>query len=490
MHAEINAIAQALGEAGLLVERRGALPTAVSAITDDSRGIAPGGLFVAVKGSERDGHDYLDAAEKAGAAAAIVQDPSRTSLPALVVRDGRRAAAVAGAAAYGFPARELQLVGVTGTNGKTTTVNMLRHLLDDHTVRSASIGTLGVLIGSEGAALPGGGGLTTPGPIELQRLFRELIDRQVGRVAMEVSSHSLDQRRVEGVLFDAVAFTNLTRDHLDYHGTMEKYFASKAMLLDYLAPHGTLVYNVDDPAWRALKTERRRVEFSQRIPAELHTQELQFGPRGSEFVIAFDGHHERVRLPLIGDFNVANALAAAGVAYALGVSTGRIAERLSTMPQVPGRLEVLRESPTVLRDYAHTPDALERALDAVRPFAPKRLIAVFGCGGDRDKGKRPVMGGIAEQKSDLAIMTSDNPRTEDPEAILDDIEKGMQRTNHERIEDRRAAIARALTVADRDDVIVLAGKGHEDYQIRGKEKLPFDEKVIVAELSRELGVSS
>src|SRR5581483_8114169 len=187
------------------------------------------------------------------------------------------------------------------------------------------------------------------------------------------------------------------------------------------------------------------------------------------------------RLPLIGDFNVLNALGAAAVAYALGMPTARIAERLSSMPQVPGRLEVVNETPTVLRDYAHTPDALERALDAVRPFAPEKLIVVFGCGGDRDRGKRPVMGGIAESKADFAIETSDNPRTAAPEAIIDEIETGMHGTNHERIEDRRAAIARALDVASSRDVIVLAGKGHEDYQVRGTTKYPFDEKIIVSE---------
>jgi UDP-N-acetylmuramoyl-L-alanyl-D-glutamate--2,6-diaminopimelate ligase len=398
-------------------------------------------------------------------------------------------------------------VGVTGTNGKTTTVNMLRHLLDESgvakqsdrrraaprggvlpTVRSASIGTLGVLIGSEGTPLPGGGGLTTPGPIELQRIFRALIDAGVGRIAMEVSSHSLDQHRVEGVFFDVVTFTNLTRDHLDYHGTMEKYFAAKAKLLDYLLPHGTVVFNQDDPAWRELKTIRRRVAFSARVPAEVHASDVRFGPRGSEFSLTLGPDHASVRLPLIGDFNVVNALGAAATAFALGMRANLIAERLSSMPQVPGRLEVLRESPTVLRDYAHTPDALDRALDAVRPFAPERLIVVFGCGGDRDKGKRPEMGGIAERKADLAIVTSDNPRTEDPEAILDDIEQGMHRTNHERIEDRRVAIERALATANPSDVIVLAGKGHEDYQVRGTEKLPFDEKVIVAELSNQIGL--
>ena len=193
----------------------------------------------------------------------------------------------------------------------------------------------------------------------------------------------------------------------------------------------------------------------------------------------------RIRLPLIGDFNVINALGAAAAAFALGIPIDRIGQRLSTMPQVPGRLEVVLASPTVLRDYAHTPDALERALDAVRPFARERLIVVFGCGGDRDKGKRPQMGAIAEDRADLAIMTSDNPRTEDPEAILDDIERGMRRQNHERIEDRRSAIARALEIAHAEDVIVLAGKGHEDYQVRGTTKYPFDEKIIVSELAAE-----
>jgi len=485
MHAKIETIAKALDEAGLLVETRGALPATVVGVSDDSRVVRDGFLFVAVRGSERDGHDFLDAAAKAGARAAIVQDASQTALPALVVNDGRRAAAVVGAAAYGFPARELQLAGVTGTNGKTTTVNMLRHLLDPGDGSSASLGTLGVLVGSDGEPLEGGGGLTTPGPIELQRVFRALIDRGVKRVAMEVSSHSLDQRRVEGVFFDVVTFTNFTRDHLDYHGSMDAYFTAKARLLDHLLPHGVVVYNADDEAWSRLKTDRRRVAFSKRVKtAEVHAEEVRYHPRGSEWTLVLGSERVAVRLPLIGDFNIINALGAAASAFALGISSSRIGERLTTMPQVPGRLEVLRDDPTVLRDYAHTPDALERALDAVRPFTPERLIVVFGCGGDRDRGKRPQMGAIAEAKADLAIVTSDNPRTEDPEAIIDDIEKGMTSNTHERIEDRRAAIERALELATLRDVIVLAGKGHETYQVRGTTKLPFDEKQIVAELSR------
>jgi len=484
MHADIGAIASALDKAGLLVERRGDLDFAVNDVTDDSRVVSDGALFIAVKGTERDGHDYLAGAAGAGAIAAIVEDPSRTELPALVVNDGRRAAAIAASAFFGWPARELQLVGVSGTNGKTTTVNMLRHLLDGHPARSASIGTLGIAIGSEAEPLAGGGGLTTPGPVELQRVFRALLDAGVRRVAMEASSHSLDQRRIEGVSFDVAVYTNFTRDHLDYHGTMEKYFAAKSRLIDHLRPHGTVVYNLDDPAWAALKTERRRVSFSERVTtAEVHAENVTFNSRGSEWTLCLARDRERVSLPLIGDFNVINALGAAAAAYSLGLGAPQIAAALSTMPQVPGRLEVLRSSPTVLRDYAHTPDALERALDAVRPFTDGRLIVVFGCGGDRDRGKRPVMGSIAERKGDLAIVTSDNPRTEDPEQILDDIEAGMTGKNHERIEDRRAAIAHALDIAAANDVIVLAGKGHETYQVRGTIKFPFDEKIIVRELS-------
>jgi UDP-N-acetylmuramoyl-L-alanyl-D-glutamate--2,6-diaminopimelate ligase len=286
------------------------------------------------------------------------------------------------------------------------------------------------------------------------------------------------------VFFDVVTYTNFTRDHLDYHHSMENYFAAKATLLDHLVPHGTVVYNVDDTAWNALKTDRRRVGFSERVAsAEVHAEDVRFSARGSEWTVRLNQERAPVRLPLIGDFNVINALGAAATVYALGLPSVKIAERLSSMPQIPGRLEVLRDAPTVLRDYAHTPDALTRALDAVRPFTPDRLIVVFGCGGDRDRGKRPEMGAIAEDKADLAIVTSDNPRTEDPEAILDEIEAGMGKDNHERIEDRRAAIARALEVATPRDVIVLAGKGHETYQIRGTTKLPFDEKTIVSELS-------
>ena len=483
MTLSLDAIANAFESQGLLIERRGKLPDTVTLVTDDSRQVKPGALFVAVRGSDRDGHAFLKNAEQAGAAAAIVEDASKTSLPSLVVSSSRRAAAIAGAAAAGWPAREMQLVGVTGTNGKTTTVGILRHILDESRARAASIGTLGVLIGSEGKPLEGGSGLTTPGPIELQHLFRTLRDGGVARVAMEVSSHALHQHRVDGVEFDVAVFTNLTRDHLDYHGSMAEYFAAKAKLLDYLRPHGSAVVNLDDPAWGGLPGDRRRVTFSERVrTAEVYAADIHFTPRGSRWTLVLGGERHEVNLPLIGNFNVPNALGAAAAAWALGLSGERIAHALSHAPQVPGRLELISESPAVLRDYAHTPDALDRALDAVRPFTKGRLICVFGCGGDRDKGKRPEMGAIAANKSDVAIVTSDNPRTEDPEKILDDIEAGMGGVAHQRIEDRRAAIARALEIAGDGDVVVLAGKGHETYQVRGTTRLPFDEQVIVQEL--------
>ena len=481
-------IVAALAREGLLGERVGQLPESLHGLTDDSRSVIAGGMFVASRGSNRDRHDFLGDAERAGATVAIVEQPGRTSLPSLIVTDGRRAAGIAAAAFYDEPGRHLSIHGVTGTNGKTTTVAILRHLLDAPGARAASIGTLGVLVGDDGVPLLGGGGLTTPGPIELQRVLRELVDKGVRSLAMEVSSHSLDQRRVEGIRFDAALFTNLTRDHLDYHGSMEEYRDAKMRLLDYLALNGVAVVNQDDPAWSTMRPTRHKATFGVHAQtASVRATDIAFSPHGSDWTLstAVGNRQARVRLPLIGAFNVSNALGAAAAAWARGGRIEDIASRLRTMPQVPGRLERLHERPIVLRDYAHTPDALARALEAVRLVTPGRLIVVFGCGGDRDPGKRPQMGAIAEQKADKVIITSDNPRTEDPERILDDIARGMTRGGYERIEERRAAIARALAIADETDVVLLAGKGHETYQIRGTTQLHFDEREIVGELLGE-----
>jgi UDP-N-acetylmuramoyl-L-alanyl-D-glutamate--2,6-diaminopimelate ligase len=476
-----EAIRRALADAGLLVAQQGQLPERFSLVSDDSRMMRPGGLFIAVRGSARDGHDYLLAAEAAGATAAVVEEPQRTRLPSLLVREGRAAAALVAAAAYEFPATTLRhVIAVTGTNGKSTTVSLLRHIFDAPEAPAASIGTIGAFIGSAGRALDGGGGLTTPGPIELQRIIRDLVDQGVQTLALEASSHSLDQQRLGSIAFDAAIFTNLTRDHLDYHRTMEAYLAAKARLLSYLRPGGVAVVNADDASWRALPATAQTVRFSALSQdADVRALDVQFGLRGSTWQLAIGaGPCYPVRLPLIGDFNVANALGAAAAAWALGLSPAQIAARLSDVPQVPGRLEILHEHPMVLRDYAHTPDALERALEAVGPFVRGRVIVVFGAGGDRDRGKRPQMGAIAEKLADVVILTSDNPRTEDPERILDDIEEGMSGPR-ERIEDRERAVLRALDLAKPDDLVLLAGKGHETYQVRGTTNFPFDEQTIV-----------
>ena len=482
MRIVLSELVSALDKAGVLESVRGTLPTEATGITDDSRHVQKGSLFLAVRGSTRDGHDYLERAAAAGSAVAMVENVSRTALPAIVVTQGRRAAAIAAGIAYGEPSRQLRMIGITGTNGKSTTAGILRHLLDRGDARSASIGTLGVLFGTEGEIIPGGADLTTPGPVELQRVLRVLVDRGARSVAMEVSSHSLDQRRIDGLEFDAAVFTNLTRDHLDYHGTMRDYFAAKARLVDYVRADGAIAVNADDPEWKALPNTRRKILFGVDPRAEVHARDVRCSAAGSEWTVDYRGESLRVTLPLIGDVNVHNALGAVAVGVTLGMPLAVLVERLGHLPQVPGRLEVISQQPTILRDYAHTPDALGRALAAIRPFISGRLIVVFGAGGDRDRGKRPEMGAAAEKGADIVIVTSDNPRTEDPESILDDIEAGMTSGPHERIEDRRAAIERALNIVTDGDVVLLAGKGHETYQIRGTVKQPFDEKAIVQEL--------
>jgi UDP-N-acetylmuramoyl-L-alanyl-D-glutamate--2,6-diaminopimelate ligase len=397
-----------------------------------------------------------------------------------IVAAKRLEIARAAAARYGYPALSLRIIAVTGTNGKTTTVNILRALLDLPATPAASIGTLGVLVGSEGRVIPGGLGLTTPGPDELQRVLRDLVDSGVRSVAMEVSSHALDQDRVHGITFDAATFTNITRDHLDYHNTMEEYFAAKAKLVSYLKSTGVAVVNAEQPEWRALPMAPRLVTYGV-TDGDVRAEDIAFDATGSSWAIRADGEEAFVRLPLVGDFNVINALAAASTAHAIGIPLNVIAHSLANIPQIPGRLELIADSPPIIRDYAHTPDALVRSLAAVRPFVSGKLILVFGAGGDRDPGKRPIMGAAAEAGADRVIVTSDNPRTEDPDAIIDEIERGMT-GSHERVCDRRAAIARAIEIAEPGDTILLAGKGHETYQVVGTEKHPFDERQVVGEL--------
>ncbi len=475
-----------LREEGLLVAAPGAAHGSdpiLTGITDDSRRVRGGDLFCAWQGTTVDGHIFVSAAEAAGAVAALVERPVEGSgLAQVVVRDGRQAAAIVAALLHGDPAGSLVLAGVTGTNGKTTTVWLLRHLLGGRR-RAASLGTLGV-VPADGGWSPGVESLTTPGPVELAALLRSLVDDGVGAVAMEVSSHALEQARVHGLRFDAAVFTNLTRDHLDYHGTLEAYLAAKRSLVDLLRADGVAVVNREDPAWDGLgEVAPRALAFALAPPADIWVEELALGPFGARFRLVAPEGAVPVELPLLGAFNVQNALGAAAAALALGVPLAEIGERLATTPQVPGRLEKIADSPCpVLRDYAHTPDALERVLTALRPLVAGRLIVVFGAGGDRDHGKRPLMGSVAERLADLAIVTSDNPRTEDPEAIVDEIVAGMSRGEYRRVVNRQDAIALALAEAAPGDLVLLAGKGHETYQIVGTEKHPFDELEIVREL--------
>jgi UDP-N-acetylmuramoyl-L-alanyl-D-glutamate--2,6-diaminopimelate ligase len=481
-----DALRGRLAEAGQLVSWPNAAPAEFGAVSADSRKVAAGCLFIAYAGTTSDGHAFAPAAVQAGAACVMAEHPvGGLAVPQILVHSGRHAAALAAALFYGDPAAELDLLAVTGTNGKTTTAHVLRHLFGD-VAPAGSIGTLGAVDGS-GRLVPGSGALTTPGPVELQATLAALRDGGVRTVAMEASSHSLDQERLFGLRFRAAVFTNLTRDHLDYHHDEASYLKAKLKLAGYLADGGWEITNADADAWQQLVARSERLTFGIRSPADVRATQIEGDTRGMRFTITARGESARVELPLLGLFQVENALGAAAAALALGRGVTQVAERLSTTPQVAGRMEKIGDAPClVLRDYAHTPDGLERALEAARPLTNGRLLVVFGCGGDRDRGKRPAMGRIAGRDADMAIVTSDNPRTEDPDVILDDIEEGMGDTPHLRIVDRRTAIARAIAIARHDDLVLLAGKGHEAYQVLGTEQVPFDEAAIVADAVKAL----
>jgi len=481
MTATLDALVAVLRRAGLLVAAP-ARDLAIHALVTDSRAAAPGGLFLALPGTQADGHRFVGDAAARGAAAAVVEHPVAVAVPQVQVSNAHQAALVLARHWHGDPAARLELVGITGTNGKTTTTALVRHLLD----RGGTAGTIGTLGAFDGAGrtVPStAGSLTTPGPVDLQATFAELAARGVATVAMETSSHSLDQGRLDGLSFAAGIFTNLTREHLDYHETMERYRAAKLRLLDLLGPRAPAVVNLDDPEWRVI-TRRPQVTFGRHPDAQVRAEGEVLNAGGSRFLLT--GHYgtREVDLPLAGEFNIANALSAAACALALERELDDVVARLAAAPQVPGRMERLAATPcTVLRDYCHTPDAFERVLATLRPLTAGRLTILFGCGGDRDRGKRPEMGGIAARLADQVYLTTDNPRSEDPDRIIDDIAAGMAGAPYHRILDRREAIAAALDTASLGDTLLLAGKGHETYQIIGTEYQPFDERAIVRELT-------
>ncbi len=484
----LAAVGEVLRSAGLLRGAHGAEDVAVSGVSQDSRTTRPGDLFLAWRGTERDAHEFVGDAARAGAVAAVVERPVEADLALLLVSDGRRAGALAAEAVMGFPSRGLFMVGVTGTNGKTTTAHLARHVLGG-TRTSAAIGTLGVV--DHSGVRPDTESLTTPGPVQMATWLRELADEGVEVVIVEASSHALDQKRLDGVSFDVGVFTNLSQDHLDYHRDLASYLDAKARLVELVTPGGTIIVNARDPAWAELDVGDRAVcTFGVDADADVRASHVRLGAAGSEFALHVEGREATVHLPLLGVFNVENALAAAGVAAAQGIPLEEICRRLAAVPQVPGRLETVTRSPChIVIDFAHTPDALAGVLEAVSGLVNGRLIVVFGAGGDRDRGKRRPMAEAVRRHADLVVITSDNPRTEDPERILDDLAVGLRGSEYARIADRGAAIRYALEQASPGDTVLLAGKGHETYQVVGLEKRPFDERAIVHACLTDLEVA-
>lgn len=473
-----TALLTALRREGLLVSAP-ELGVPLRGLSIDTRTITSGQLYCAVRGTTSDGHDFAADAITRGAVAVMGERPMSAGVPEILVTDGRRAASVAARAWYGDPAAEMTLVGITGTNGKTTTTGLVRHLFNS-TGTAGSIGTLGAFDGAGQPVPSTAGSLTTPGPVDLHATFAALRDRGVTHVVMETSSHSLDQGRLDGLTFAAGVFTNLTHEHLDYHRTMEDYLAAKMRLSALLGLSGFEIVNADDPAWSALPAFPRRLTFGESPDADVRAEDVLLEAGGSQFRLSGRFGQAPVRIPLMGSFNVSNALAAAATGLALGISLDDVVALLDAAPQVPGRMERLADGPmTVLRDYAHTPDAMTRVLATLRPLTRGRLILIFGCGGDRDRTKRPEMARIAVEGADLVAITPDNPRTEDPERIMDDMESGMGGAHHLRFSDREVAIHQVLADAGPGDTVLLAGKGHETYQIIGKTKHPFDERTIV-----------
>lgn len=463
------------------------LETNISAICYDSRKAEPGCLFVAVGGFATDGNRFIPMALEKGAAAVVTAKKPEGEIPYILVESDRLALALLGCNFYGNPAASMTMIGITGTNGKTSSTLLLKQVLEKtQGAKVGLIGTMANMIGQE--VIPTE--RTTPESLDLQALFARMRDSGCTHVVMEVSSHAITLERIGGVRFDVAAFTNLTEDHLDFHKTMDAYCDAKAELFRRC---DRAVVNADDSyAGRILSAAACPVLTTSVTTKEgLHAEDVALHAEGISFTAVCGEERERVTLPIPGKFTVYNALTVLGVAHQLGISIHDCAEALKSAEGVKGRVEVVPTPGTpysVLIDYAHTPDALENVLRTVRDFCKGRLISVFGCGGDRDPMKRPIMGKIGVELSDIAIITSDNPRTEAPMAIIQDILKGVNQESGEYIvmEDRRGAIRYAMDIAEKNDIIVLAGKGHETYQDIDGQKHHLDEREEVAAHLKEL----
>ena len=462
---ELSRIAETLSPSQIV----GDTAVEISDLAYDTRAVTPGALFFCVRGARFDGHELADRAIDAGAAGLVVERPVASRVPQIVIEDSRRAMAIAAVEFFEHPSDELQIAAVTGTNGKTTTAFLLYSILESAGRKPGLLGTIESRIGGETRPAI----RTTPEAIDLQRAFREMLDAGDRSAAMEATSHGSELGRLDGIRFSALAFTNLTQDHLDLHGTMEAYFEAKRRLFVEGRPPAAI--NVGDLWGRKLAEERSdALTYGFADDAEIRPE-------------ALDG----IDLKLKGRFNVENALAAMASCRLLGIDDAAIARGLEAVDGVPGRFEAVDEGQpfTVLVDYAHTPDSLENVLTTARELTSGRLICVFGCGGDRDREKRPIMGRIAAELADVPIVTSDNPRSEDPGAIIDEILAGID-GDAEIIQDRRSAIAHAIETAEPRDVVVIAGKGHEQGQQFRDRTVPFDDREVAREALRRLGAAT
>jgi UDP-N-acetylmuramoyl-L-alanyl-D-glutamate--2,6-diaminopimelate ligase len=461
----------------------GPVDRSVESIAYDSRRVQRNGLFVALRGEKFNGHDFIGQAIEKGASVIVAErEEKHPRATCLVVEDTRNALADLSAVFYGFPARKLKLAAVTGTNGKTTTTFLIKHICEKAGMRCGLIGTVRYEIGER--VLPAA--RTTPESLDTQELLAQIVNAGCRAAAMEVSSHALAQERTRGLEWNVAVFTNLTQDHLDFHGTMENYFESKAKLFTGLAGQEkkkkpVAVVNIDDRYGEQLLGRIDRnvstITFGlgRRADFRASNYRMEFG--GTSYQLDARGKSYLVRVPLIGRFNVANSLAALAAANALGVGLREAVMSLAKSPQVPGRLEMVQAKRQfqIFVDYAHSPDALLNVLKTLRELAPNRLIVVFGCGGNRDREKRPLMGAIADQFADYALITSDNPRKEDPDAIITEVEKGFRSDHFEKVVDRSQAIARAVELAQPRDIVLIAGKGHENYQEFADHTVPFED---------------
>ncbi|QXM05809.1 UDP-N-acetylmuramoyl-L-alanyl-D-glutamate--2,6-diaminopimelate ligase [Crassaminicella indica] len=473
-----------------VIDINGEVNIDVEGIAYDSRKVKKNYIFVCMVGMKTDGHKYIDQAIKGGAKVLIVQKDVAAikGVTIIKVENSRKALSVISSNFYKNPTENMDIIGVTGTNGKTTITYLIRNILEKNGIHTGLIGTIAhKILDKEYKA-----NNTTPESLELQKLFKEMKDLKVNTCAMEVSSHSLALDRVAGINFKIGVFTNLTRDHLDFHENIENYKNAKAKLF-YQTTLANII-NIDDPYGDEIAKEinvldTKLITYGIKRKADIYAEDIRISPKGAEFTLITPTFKGSISIATPGMFSVYNALAAISVCYALGLSYEQIKNGIESVKGVPGRFEAVQDTKnhTIIVDYSHTPDALENALNTIKEFAERRIITVFGCGGDRDKTKRPMMGEIAGKLSDFCIITSDNPRSENPINIIKDIEVGIKKTycKYKMIVDRKEAIKEAIKNCGEKDIILIAGKGHETYQIIGEKTIDFDDRKIAQEILRE-----